>query len=180
MTQTPTPLFPYGMATLRYRLLPGPIDLAPLRVLASRRLQWKAWSVTFSVLGASHAVGLERGEDRLTELLACVSGVGVGVPVIQADAGEMTRLCLHAEGLVCEIQLSPFALTESAELLLECAAESRLEVAYPACADAATPYTRIGWRTTAAALTVETVHTYPEESRGVRSRTVFREEAAST
>lgn len=179
MTRTPAPLFPYGLATLRYRLLPGRVDLAPLRVLASRRLPWNAWSVTFSVLGASHAVSLTRGEDRLTELLACVSGVGVGVPVMQANDGGMTRLCLHAEGLVCEIQLRPFALTESAELLLECAAESRLDVAYPACADAETPYTRIGWRATAAALIVETVHTYPEEGLGVRSRTVFREETAS-
>ena len=32
-------------------------------------------------------------------------------------------------------------------------------------------WTRIGWRTTDSQLLVETVHTYPEEAAGIRSRT---------
>ena len=180
MICTPSPVFPYGTTTLRYSLLTGSVELAPLRVLSSRCIGWKAWSVTFFVLGASHAVCLERGESRLTELLACAIGTvgaGASVPVVQEDEGATTRLCLRAEGLVCETLLMPFALTDSAELSWESDLSHRLEVAYPPHADAVTPYTRIGWRVTADALHVETVHTYPEEGRGVRSKTIFREEA---
>lgn len=178
MSAAPTPVFPYSTTTLRYALLTGPVALAPLRVLASRRVEWNAWEVTLSVLGASHAVCLERGESRLTELLACAVGVGASVPVVQGDAAETTHLCLRAEGLTCEATLMPFALTEEAERRQEHDLPHCLEVAYPPHSDAATPYTRIEWRVTAEALYVETVHTYPEEGRGVRSRTVFKEEAA--
>ena len=176
MTCTSTPLLPYGMAARRYRLLAGPVDLAPLRVLSSRCVQWRGWRVTFCVLGASHAVCLERGANRLTELLACAPADSAGAPLALRDADAQTALCLRAEGLVCDIQWAPFALSEETDRLAESAPESRLEVAYPASADVPTPYTRIGWRTTPEALCVETVHTYPEEGRGVRSRTVFREE----
>lgn len=175
MTAAPVPVFPYSTATLRYALLLGPVELAPLRVLASRCIRWKGWNVTFYALGASHAVCLERGESRVTELLACAVGAGASVPVVQDDA-EITNLCLRAEGLCCEVALTPFALTQDTGLLRVSDPDSRLEFAYPPPCNAATPYTRIGWRVTEEALHVETVHTYPEEGRGIRSSTVFREE----
>ena len=178
MIDTPTPVFPYSMATLRYSLLTDAVELAPLRVLATRCVGWQAWSVTFCVLGASHAVCLERGESRLTELLACVLGAGASVPVVPEEGEESTTLCLRAEGLVCETTLTPFALSGDAELSAAIALDNRMEVAYPPHLHSATPYTRIGWHATADTLHVETVHTYPEEGRGVRSRTVFREETA--
>ena len=178
MSRAPTPVFPYSTATLRYALLTGPVDLAPLRVLASRCVPWKAWRVTFFVLGASHAVRLERGDIGITELLACTLGEGASVPVTQEDPDEVTNLCIRSQGLVCEVRLTPFLLSAGAELSAESGPDSRLEFAYPPHADTATPYTRIGWRGTAEALHVETVHTYPEEGRGVRSRTVFWEEEA--
>ena len=177
MTAAPTPVFPYGTTTLRYSLRTGPVDLAPLRVLDSRSIVWRDWSVTFYALGASHAVRLERGANHLTELLACAVGASAGVLVGERRVEETTRVCLCAEGLVCETRLIPFALTEEVGYLQESDPVDRLEVAYPPHSDAVTPYTRIGWRITAEALHVETVHTYPEEGRGVRSRTVFKEEA---
>jgi hypothetical protein len=179
VSSAPLPVFPYGTATLRYSLLTGPVDLAPLRVLDSRCILWRGWLVTFFALGASHAVCLERGANSLTELLACAVGeigAGVAVPVGERSVEETTNLCLCAEGLVCEAHLIPFALTENTGCLLENDPTGRLEFAYPPHSDAVTPYTRIGWRVTAEALHVETVHTYPEEGRGIRSRTVFKEE----
>jgi hypothetical protein len=172
------PVFPFSTTTLRYSLLTGPVDLSPLRVMASRCVAWNGWRVTFSVLGASHAVCLERGEKRLTELLACAVGAESSVPLVLFNTEETTNLRLCAQGLVCDVQLIPFVLTEDAELSRESEPDSRLEFAYPPYSDTVTPYTRIGWRRTAEALHVETVHTYPEERRGVRSRTVFWEEAA--
>lgn len=178
MNDAPIPVFPHSAATLRYSLLTGPVELTPLRVLASRCILWKGWNVTFFALGASHAVCLERGECRVTELLACAVGTGTGlnVPVVQEGSEERTNYCLRAEGLVCEVQWMPFPLTEDATLSQRSTPENRLEVAYPPHAETATPYTRIGWHITSEALHVETVHTYPEEGRGVRSKTVFREE----
>ena len=176
MIRTPTPVFPYSMATLRYSLLTEEVELAPLRVLASRCVRWKTWSVTFCVLGASHAVCLERGESRLTELLACVLDTRASVPVVREDGETETTFCLRAEELMCETTLTPFALSGDAELSAAISLENRMEVAYPSQLHSATPYTRIGWQATAETLHVETVHTYPEEGRGVRSRTVFREE----
>lgn len=176
MNSAPTPIFPYGMSALRYGLLTGPVDLAPLHVLASRCVPWQAWSVTFCVLGASHAVCLERGAAHLTELLACAVGNEIGIPVMQEETGKTTNLCLRAAGLLCKVTLIPFALTQDTQLSSESAPENRLEFAYPPQAEDLTPYTRIGWHVTSDALYVETVHTYPEEGCGVRSRTLIREE----
>src|SRR2546423_15525715 len=58
--------------SLVYRLLNGPAPLEPLRVLDSRSIQWQGRTVTFYVLGASHAVCIGRDAVEVTELLTCV------------------------------------------------------------------------------------------------------------
>lgn len=173
----PTPVSSYSTATLRYALLTGPVELAPLRVLATRCLEWRGWKVTFCVLGASHAVCLEQGKRRLTELLACASGPEAGVPVVGSDGRQTTSLSMCSEGVVCDVVLTPFLLTADAGELQESDPAQRLEIAYPPAHDMATPYTRLGWRVANETLIIETVHTYPEEGRGIRSRTVLREES---
>ncbi len=132
--------------------------------------------MTFSVLGASHAVTLARGEKQLTELLACTIGGEGLTPIVEIDAMQAMTLRASAQGLACTITLIPFSLEENSELASKFETDCQLHVEYPTSLYRATPYTWIGWRVTAEALSVETLHTYPEENRAVRSSTVYRED----
>ena len=48
-----------------------------------------------------------------------------------------------------------------------------MDVFYPGGERREAPVTRIGWRIEPASLVVETVHSYPEQEMGVRSRSRF-------
>ena len=166
-------------STLRYRLITGKLQLEPLRILTSRAAEWREWRVTFCILGASHAVRLERGDTSLTELLACAMPEGVANILIDITGSEPQKACRIAEGILCQVELFPFPLSEGDCLEGDFAAPDRLELAYPALNNVPTPYTRLGWCITERELTIETVHTYPEENLGIRSRSRFLWEEAA-
>src|SRR5579871_1879385 len=165
-------------STLRYRLFRSPLQLEPLRILASRRADWQDWKVTFHVLGASHAVRLQRGETTLIELLACANVEGAPPVLLDLAGNTPQTACHHVAGLVCQVALVPFALEEGDALQGAFVRSDRLELAYAAPSGSPIPYTRIGWRLTERELTLETVHTYPEERIGIRSRSRFQREEA--
>ena len=192
----------HTITTLHYRLLEGPVCLEPLRVLQTRTLLWQDRQVTFSVLGASHAVSLTRAGERLTELLACAAPEGALHVLAERPADPPDTFCLEldikTQGLLCRVQLETFALQHGDRLSDSFPEADQLAYAYPSRnaniekgkaeigklitettesgsdIDANLwPWTRIGWRIEPDALVIETVHTYPEEGRGIRSRTVF-------
>ena len=160
-------------SALRYRLLEGPVRLEPLRVLDSRAVEWQGWHVTFSILGASHATSLKSDGQGLTELLTCAppaTDVRVLAEMAVAMGGEQ---CVAAAGLICRVRLSAFLLHEGEALRGSYAADSRLTVSFPRTAPGSIPRTHVGWRVAGQCLAVETVHTYPEEERGIRSESLF-------
>jgi hypothetical protein len=163
----------YSASTLRYRLLDGPARLEPLRVLDARTVYWCTWHVSFSVLAASHAVLLWQGDRQLIELLACALPTGGARSLVELAADQPAQICVAAHGLICSVRLMPFPLGEGDRLRGDFAAADRLAVAYPACPDARPPLTRIGWQVWGRRLSIETVHTYPEEEQGVRSESRF-------
>ena len=164
-------------SNLRYRLISGPLELEPLRVLATRCMEWNGRSVTFCVLGASHAVCMQHGDTTITELLACCDLENRDDILLDIAGDPLQTACRIVAGLVCQVELIPFPLTEGDALRDDYPEANRLELAYPASADGPTPFTRIGWRIHEGALYVETIHTYPEERLGIRSRSRFcREE----
>ncbi|HLJ54259.1 MAG TPA: DUF2617 family protein [Chthonomonadaceae bacterium] len=156
---------------LSYRLIAGPADLRPLRILASRGVAWAGWQVALYVLGASHAVELRRGRARMTELLTCVPPPGAHASLMALSAAG-SEGCCEAQGLRFRVRLASFDLVAGDDLLGCFDDEARLDVAFPPGA-AGGAVTRIGWRIDARWLTVETVHSYPEEGRGIRSFTTF-------
>ena len=129
-----------------------------------------------------------RGPDDV--LFGIGSGCEGALRVLGERAGDVaSQLCVSAAGLLCQVTLEPFLLEEGACLRGAFAAERQLVFAYPApvpgksadglsMTDEPTPMTRLGWRATQGALTIETIHTYPEEGRGVRSVTVWTPEGA--
>ena len=162
---------------LSYRLQAGQTDLRPLRVLASRELTWGSWGVRIHVLGASHAVEFRRGDDCVTELLTCVRPIFTQTPLIGMQADTPGHGCARAFGLTCRVRLAPFCLLDGDALTARFANECRLDVNFP-CAGGGAPVTRVGWRRTGPCLTIETVHSYPEEGCGVRSVSVFDQKEA--
>ena len=163
---------------LFYRLLDGQADLLPLRILDSREFTWRAWSVCVHILGASHAVVLRRGDNSVTELLTCVHQEPALATLIGLQADEESEGCVAAHGLVCRVRLSPFCLDDGDALRSPFPAECCFEVAFPGSSPNAAPITRVGWRQAGPNLMVETLHSYPEENRGVRSVSLFAQEGS--
>lgn len=171
------------ITTLRYRLLEGSVCLEPLRVLQARTVLWRDRQVTFSILGASHAVCIASSEETLTELLACATPEGRLRVLLECPAIVPASFCHAAQGLLCRIHVETFALREGDRLQDQFSEQDQLAFAFPTPdVDAVTdtpPWTRIGWRIESGALAIETVHTYPEAGQGVRSRTTITMEGKS-
>jgi hypothetical protein len=166
---------PHKLTALRYRLVAGDVELTPLRVLASRTLAWNDWRVTLHILGASHAVCLQRGDICLTELLTCLPPLATQNALLTLDADTHREDCLDASGLSCRLRLQPFSLDDG-DSLRHTPSETSLVQTFPtpySLLPTPCPITRLGWRFIGDSLLIETIHTYPEEGRGLRSLTRF-------
>jgi hypothetical protein len=165
----------YPFSDLRYSLIAAPISLEPLRVLDTRTLLWGSWRITFNILAASHAICLYREEAALVELLACAE-LREGTPCrVSQRADTSWTECVDAHHLKCRIRLLPCPMYPEIELLQAYPPDNRLTAAYPAPPGSVTPLTCLGWQVEPHCLRVETLHTYPEENRAVRTWTVFEE-----
>lgn len=162
-----------SVSQLSYCLLPGPTDLRPLRIIASRELTWGDWRVRIHVLGASHAVEFRRGDACLTELLTCVRPKFATPPLIGLRAEAAGSGCAVTAGLTCSVRLAPFCLDGGDDLAHGFNEACRMDVAFPSADNGPAPVTRVGWRKNGRILVIETVHSYPEENCGVRSESTF-------
>jgi hypothetical protein len=158
--------------SLCYRIFDQPVGLEPLQILQSEQTQWRDWRVTYSILGASHAISLERGSDCFTELLTCLP------PAIQSPAlrefavsdCRQDRVRLSDLEWDVRVWMCDWEETEDALLLLS---RHTLQADFPAVYSPHTPRTRISLLPTPTYLQVYTLHTYPHEARSVHSRTVI-------
>lgn len=175
----------YSVDGLCYQLFEGKIDVAPLRILASRQRRWIGGEATFVALGTSHAVCLQTPTGYLTELLTCTPArLTHHVPLLQCGLTQPYHLQNSDAGLEIDIRLEPFDLVQADTLKDAYPEEDTLTVAYPLCTaneqpqqnieEMLLPLTRIGWRICDNELHVETIHTYPEEGRGARTHTIYR------
>lgn len=172
-TTLPQPRFtPHQLNALHYRLIAGQVELQPLRILASRSLIWQDWQISLHILGASHAVCLTRGSRVLTELLTCLPPVETPDALLTLNATSDRESCIEAGGLICRVHLYPFSLSDGVSLC-HTPHENRMTLNFPSQETASTPITSIGWLGTEEHLLIETLHTYPEEGRGLRSLTRF-------
>ncbi len=163
----------YSSSALRYRLIEGPVDLSPLRILKLNSIRWHGWDVTFHILGASHAVIIEDGEVSLTELLTCGPLANTGRIVAEDDGSVETQVCGSVQGLFVKAYLRPRRLAEVNSPLRDIETPDLLEAAYPGSGGTEVPITRIRWRDLGQTLLVETLHTYPEEGLAIQSRTTI-------
>ena len=164
----------HSVATLRYFLLEGRARLEPLRVFESRQVTWGRRAVTFCALGTSHAVLVEREGAALTELLTCASGDLEARVVRQRAASTDWSMACTIDGLRYDCRLSRVDLDGRDRLRGGFRSADRLVFGYGTEGDAEEAMTHIGWRTDDRTLSVETLHTYPHEGRGIRSESVFR------
>jgi hypothetical protein len=162
----------YHADQLCFLLLRGRADLDRLRIFDSRQIAWRGRPTVFYVLGASHAVSVE-GRDRtaILELLSCASVAGTHEVLATSPVNAPYSVSMTVGDLVYQCDLTPFALdTWTDRFAQEFPVPNHLRFAYGPAGDETAPLTCIGWRADED-LIVETVHTYPEEGRGVRSRT---------
>jgi hypothetical protein len=147
-------------------------------VLQARTVVWHGWRVTFCALGASHATRLQKGDRQIFEVLACAAPSGAARALAELVADRPGEVCVEAHGLICHARLTLFPLRTGDALRGDFAAADQLAVAYPTPGEGETPWTRVGWRAEGRRLSIETVHTYPEEERGVRSESRFELQGA--
>lgn len=178
----------HGIGDLRYRLIAGPADLEPLRVLACRSLLWHGWEVRPMILGASHAVVFRRGDEQRAELLTCAAPpealadrpnsslqLLLTMPADDVPEQETALPTGWLPGVTGSVRLSRFDLAAGDTLHIPCDLGSIMSWDFPASEEALgnmpPPRTRIGWRVREISLEIETVHTYPEVRCGIRSET---------
>ena len=164
----------HSAATLRYFLLEGHARLDPVRVFDSRRVEWRGRVVTLCALGTSHAVLVELGDTALTELLTCAGGDLRARVLEERAASSDCVISRTIDTLRYDCRLSPFELDGRDRLRGAFSSADQLTFTYGVDHGAEEPMTHIGWRTDDATLSVETLHTYPREGRGVRSESAFR------
>lgn len=160
----------HSIHSLHYRLVSGEVALEPLHILKTRELIWHDWHVRIFVLGASHAVQLTQGETTLTELLTCLPPAGNSKPLYETSVAACRQKNLHAGGLTWGIRLWECTV-ENAEEALPIGTGVSMEVEFPAVHSAEKPITRVAWRVHRGTLIIETLHTYPNQGRSVRSCT---------
>lgn len=161
-----------SVSTLRYRILDGPVSLEPLKVLQTQCIAWGVWDVSFSVLGASHAVTLSCPDAEFAEVLACACPDGPISAVVDVPGAIPSQPLALVHGVQVRCRIDRFTLADGDDLSFRVPPDSRLDRPFPPV-DGHIPFTRIGWRIDGSALMVETVHTYPEDNAGVRTNTEF-------
>ena len=163
----------HSTSTLRYLLLSGRARLEPLRIFESRRVKWLDHWVTFYALGTSHAILLEYGDAALTELLTCAPTTVQAHVLEQGAANLPWTVSRTFDNLSYRCRLTPFELGGGDRLQGAFPSEDQITFKYHVEGELEEPITHIGWRGGESTLTVETVHTYPHEGKGVRSNSIF-------
>jgi hypothetical protein len=161
----------HRVSDLRFARLENASTLGQVRVLASREARWNADPVCFHVLAVSHEVVIRR-EHPLTELLTCGDYSPGGQRLSHVQITAPYELSTRVGCLAYRCRLEPFSLARGDDLIGRFSPEERMDVFFPGD-DVKAPVTRIGWRIEPTCLTVETVHSYPEEKVGVRSQSRF-------
>ena len=154
-----------GSAALRYRLLQGAADVTPLRILATERFAWRGWQATAYVLGASHALCLERDGLALTELFTCAPAPEEPQALLALDTAGCAELV--AGNLAIRVRVWRQGLGHRLTGAI-------LTVPFPIGPAGIAPETQLAWNP-GSSLRITTVHTYPEENTTVWTETTFTE-----
>ena len=134
---------------------------------------WMTWNnidVSFYILGESHAVVLNSKEFAYTELLTCSSPpLSQNLIIHQQRLGENNGYQYSDEHIAIQFELERI----DGEYQSGSETMAYLESSYPEIGYSSTPYTRISWKCDRYQLTLDTVHTYPNDDCHVISRTIF-------
>ena len=157
---------------LCFLLVRGPADLKRLRIFDSRQIVWRGRRTVFYILGTSHAVSVEgRSRVAVLELLSCAPVAGAHEVLAASRVNNAPySVSTVVDDLRYECEVTPFALDGWTDrFALAFPVSDHLRFAYGSPSGESAPLTCVGWRANEE-LIVETVHTYPEEGRGVRSQ----------
>jgi hypothetical protein len=156
---------------LCFLLVRGRADLHRLRIFNSREIVWRGRRTVFYILGTSHAVSVEgRSQVEVLELLSCSPVAGAHEVLATSRVDTPYSVSTTVDDLRYECDVTPFALDGWTDRFAHTFPVSdHLRFAYGSLSGGSAPLTCVGWRANEE-LRVETVHTYPEEGRGVRSQ----------
>jgi hypothetical protein len=164
----------YAMRDLRYLLIEGEAGwMENFRILEVRRNVWNGSCFVVYALATSHAVSVELQDQKFTELLSCRGELNLRPSLAEMSAHRPFELATRLQGVHYRFQLSLLAPGEDDALQGAFDPDHLITVTYPRIPGLDTPVTKIGWKIEPAALRIETLHTYPEEAGGVRSRSIF-------
>jgi hypothetical protein len=160
---------------LRFFLASGPVSLQSFHILKSHQAKWRGFRFSFYVLAVSHALSIEYENQRLTELLSCVpiqmtAHIIKDISVLRLPWEFTNRV--YGMDYSCRLTLADSK--DGGAFRCPFDAGNQITAHYPISPGFPTPITRIGWRLGLAEALVETIHSYPEENRVVRSESVFR------
>ncbi len=172
----PVSLVHQSVQNLRYALIEGEVDLSPFGVKDSHTFTWEEWTVILHTLSASHAIVFaKRGEGQeaqVTELLACTALDEITLAFTRLELDDLTEMNakrIESEGLQLDVKTSSLSFALSGKANLQFTTDA-LSTEYPE-ENRTTSITKIGYRASGKRLLIETLHTYPAETRIVRTLT---------
>ncbi len=164
----------YRVGGLRYFLIAGETSwLESLRIIDSRQRSWANREVTFYALGASHALSVRQDDRQVTELLSCSGSFRKAQCLAEMAINEAIQVSTVINDMRYSFRLTLHNLHGNDVLLRRYPKDHEITIAYPRRQGSDTPVTRIGWLEEPRALRLETLHTYPEEGRGVRTESII-------
>jgi Protein of unknown function DUF2617 len=164
----------YSIRDLRYYLVEGEAPwLDNFQVLDQRYLEWHEVKATVYALCTSHAVSVYWQGKHITELLSCRGHLNMDPVVAEIGTNQPFEMATNIHGLHYRFLLTPQSLIGNDGLKGSFPLENKISVTYPKIPDLETPVTLIGWEVNPGTLRIETLHTYPENAKGVRSESLF-------
>lgn len=163
-------------ADLVYRVFHHPVSLAPMTVLSERTAEWGVWTVSFYVLGASHAMRLTNGYRQITEVLSCFCSVDSEAEFVEPDVvGRDHYVTIPLGDMNINFQLVTRPIGDAEPFVGTAAApgDNWLAHAYQSPDLAEPAWTRLTWNLSSAYCRLHTLHTYPQEGLQVQSVTTI-------
>jgi len=158
---------------LKYMLFSSHISLEPMQILERRTVPWAAWTISFYILGASHAMCITRDGRHFMELLSCIYPNDDTNLLLKHDSVTECRLVGNTDGINHEIQLGTLPTARITPLCGRMTDNNWLEHAYMNSDHDDPSWTQLRWILNSTSVYLETLHSYPHEGITVFSKTTI-------
>lgn len=161
---------------LQLYLVEGDCDVSQFVILKTESFEWHKKNFTFGILGASHFIEIVDGDQKFTEICACVPGTFDKPDKIHLASA----LSILPQRIECTFQNCNYTfehhcmtLTQAKMISSDCMPDTThlenksMYHEFPSHNAGEAPFTKIALSRNMETLVIKTIHTYPNENSAV-------------